>query len=167
MRIRIKDNPVVCGPGADTDKYRKRLKALAGQWLEVETEHCFGDQFNCPPESEDHENGLRVMLSNVAAVEDDVRPGAVKCLYCGYQQLDTADEDVMSDCPRCAYKAGDGEVAYVNNDLCVMDRIRPLQTMVDGQHQVIYYNRRVRKVKTPEGEVRVYGDERRPLAARR
>jgi len=77
MQILISKHPVVCGGGRIAADYRKSLEALAGQWVEVETEHLFADQYNT--------QHLRVMGSNVTKVKDDTRLGKMKC-YCGLTQ---------------------------------------------------------------------------------
>jgi len=61
------------------------LDAVAGKWIDVETDHLFKDQFNTPPIPGVTENGLRVMLSEVAEIKDDIREGVVKFSWCfGY-----------------------------------------------------------------------------------
>ena len=152
MQIRIKEDSVVCGGSIETDEYRKKLQDLAGQWVDVETEHVFGDQFNT--------SELRVMISNVAEIKDDVRIGAIKCQYCNYTVLNVSDEeaDEMPECPRCAAKEAEGHIHYTNNILCVMDRIRPLLTVLqDGKVETVYTKRRMRTIKTPEGPVKIWG----------
>jgi len=158
MRIQLKKNPVVCGGGSFEFHYRKRLEAIGGEWLEVETEHLFGDQFNCENENPDkHENGLRIYLSNVQDIYADVRPQAATCGYCGLCLHDVPDSDLLSDCPRCFDKAHDGVIGYVENPLCVIDRIRPLWAVLCGEAICIHNKRTRRKIKTPEGEVFTYG----------
>jgi len=158
MRIRIKDNPVVCGGGTFEWNYRKRLQAIAGEWLIVETEHLFNDQFNCENENPaEHEHGLRVYMSNVAEIEDDVRVMAAKCGYCGLCLHDVPDEDLLTDCPRCYDKAHDGIIGY-DTPLAVIDRLRPLWTIENGEQVCIHNRRRVRKIKTPEGVVERPGE---------
>jgi hypothetical protein len=65
MKIKIVDNPVVTGGSVVTNNYRKALQALAGQWVEVDTQYLFQDQFNTKE--------LRVMAQNVADIQGDVR----------------------------------------------------------------------------------------------
>ncbi len=79
MRIKIVENPVVTGAG--NDKFRKMMQAVAGQWLEVETDYLFQNQFNTPPIPGVSENGLRVMAGNVAEIENDARLGRVFDAY--------------------------------------------------------------------------------------
>jgi hypothetical protein len=67
MRIRNVDNPVVCGGSLAADTYRKRLAAVAGQELEVDTEYMFKHMFNTVC-------GLGVTENVVAEVIDDIRP---------------------------------------------------------------------------------------------
>ena len=58
-------------------EFADMLRAVQGQWLEVETDWLFRDQFNTVPIPGVTENGLRVMVSDIDEVEDDVRPGRV------------------------------------------------------------------------------------------
>ena len=76
MQILISKEPIVCG--ASNHSYRESLKALAGQWVDVETEHLFNDQYNVAH--------LRIMGQNVRKVKDDARLGKAKCGYCGLCQ---------------------------------------------------------------------------------
>lgn len=77
-------------------KWVKLLQAVEGQWLEVETEHLFRDQFNTKPIPGVSENGLRLMVEDIDAIEDDVRQGVVKCNWCyGY------DHDHDGKCDKC------------------------------------------------------------------
>jgi hypothetical protein len=69
MKILIVNNPVVTGGSIVTDNYRKALQALAGQWVEVETQYLFQDQFNT--------KDLRIMSRHVADIQDDVRENFV------------------------------------------------------------------------------------------
>lgn len=77
-------------------KWQKMLEAVQGTWLEVETEHLFRDQFNTAPIPGVSENGMRVMIEDVEAIENDVRQGVVKCQWCyGY------DHDHDGKCDKC------------------------------------------------------------------
>jgi hypothetical protein len=72
------------------------LQKVEGKWLEVETEHLFADQFNTAPVPDVSENGIRLMIEDIAAIEGDVRPGIVKCRWCyGY------DQDGDGKCDKC------------------------------------------------------------------
>ena len=65
-------------------------------WLEVETEHLFSDQFNTAPIQNVSENGVRIMIEDVVEIKDDVRDGVVKCQWCyGY------DKDNDGACDKC------------------------------------------------------------------
>jgi hypothetical protein len=46
MRIKIVDNPVVTGGDSNAHSYRQLMQSVAGQYLDVDTQHLFGDQFN-------------------------------------------------------------------------------------------------------------------------
>jgi len=138
MRVKIRDN-----------EWERHLKHLAGQWLDVETDHLFGDQFNTAD--------ARVMLQNITDVEGDVRPYALQCLYCGNTEHDRPDEEIGKPCLKCYAKEYDKLLLHQGNqEMMVMDRIRPLVTMEKGKAKTIYGPRRYKKVKTPDGDVRVY-----------
>lgn len=160
MRIKLVDRPSVSFSSGED--YRKRVLAIGGEWLHVETEHLFNDQFNCENENPaEFENGLRIYQSMVQDIENDVRIGAAKCLYCGLCLLDQDIDDGVIDCPRCYDKIYDGVVSYVQmSHLCVMDRLRPLWTFENGERRCVYNVRPWRKVKTPEGEIQVMGQPR-------
>ena len=64
------------------------LSAVQGQWLDVETAHLFSDQFNTGPIPGVSENGLRLMIEDVAEIEDDARIGVHKCGWCGGYSTD-------------------------------------------------------------------------------
>ena len=108
MRIKIHDNAAAnyiarCYRHARPDAYGlhnnafyEALVKVQGQWLEVETAHLFADQFNTVPIEGVSEQGLRVMLTEVVEIEDDVRQGVVKCQWCyGY------DSDKDGACDKC------------------------------------------------------------------
>lgn len=75
MQILIKANA-----GNTYNEYGKKLAALRGQWVEVETAHVFNDQYNTGAPY-----NLRVMDADVEAVRDDIRAGLCECGYCGFQ----------------------------------------------------------------------------------
>ncbi|RDJ35152.1 MAG: hypothetical protein DWQ19_09970 [Crenarchaeota archaeon] len=140
MHIKIKDEPVVTGGDTNAWNYRKLLQQYAGEWLPVETDHLFGDQFNTGSPS-----NLRVMLKNVSDIKNDVRPHAAKCGWCGRTYLFVADEQLGEPCSSCN--------AYPMRDEAVLDRIRPLVTVRGGEYITVYPALRQRKIKTPEGDV--------------
>jgi rRNA maturation endonuclease Nob1 len=76
--------------------FADKLRMVQGQWLDVDTEHLFSDQFNTVAVEGVSENGLRVMQSDVVAIVNDVRNNVVKCQWCyGY------DTDNDGKCDRC------------------------------------------------------------------
>lgn len=83
--------------GLHRPEWVETLKAVEGQWLEVETEHLFSDQFNTAPIPGVSELGLRLMVEDIAAIEGDVRHGVVKCRWCGGY-----DRDGDGACDKCA-----------------------------------------------------------------
>jgi len=104
MRIKIIPDPVerqrarfVCGDSPWPIKYERQMAAVAGTWLDVETEHLFQDQFNTGPIEGVSANGLRVNVRDVEEIEDDARIGVVKCSWCyGYSE----DGDTCAKCGR-------------------------------------------------------------------
>lgn len=77
-------------------EWAEMLKKVEGQWLEVETEHLFSDQFNTVRIPGVSTNGMRLMIEDIAAVEGDVRQGVIKCNWCyGY------DHDKDGQCDKC------------------------------------------------------------------
>ena len=75
MKIKIKEN-------AQGDLARL---GLCGKWVEVDTRYLFNNQYNLK------DYNLRVMDQDVSAVQDDERPGKVKCGYCG-EMFDDREE---------------------------------------------------------------------------
>lgn len=70
-------------------EYHAMLGAIAGQVIDVETDYLFSDQYNTPPIEGVSDIGLRVFDRYVSEVIDDIRPGMVKCGWCGNSYLDT------------------------------------------------------------------------------
>jgi len=67
-------------------EFAKMLEAIEGKWIEVETAHLFRDQFNTVPIPGVSEQGMRIMIEDVAEIQDDARIGVVKCAWCyGYE----------------------------------------------------------------------------------
>ena len=147
MRIKIIDNPVVTGGSMEADGYRKELQKVAGQWLPVETKHLFGDQFNTEK--------LRVHIRDVHDIDNDVRPMAAKCGWCGACFLNVKDEHIGEPCPACQ--------VHPMHENAVIDRIRPLITVKDGKTEIINYAPRYRTIKTPEGDIRHQIPWKRPV----
>lgn len=136
MRIRVKDT-LSFRHSADP-AWKKAMSDIQGKWVPVETEHLFGDQFNTPV--------ARVMIADVEDIENDVRPMAAKCQYCGACFQNVPDEHIGKPCPACD--------KYPVYDLAIIDRIRPLLTVENGKTKILYSAQRYRLIKTPEGEVR-------------
>jgi hypothetical protein len=115
MRIKLTDNASstyvrrcyrgahpACGMLHNPD-FAKMLEKVQGQWLEVETDHLFSDQFNTAPIPGVSELGLRVMVSEVAEIQDDARIGVVKCSWCaGY---DTNKDGTCDKCGKSEHLA--------------------------------------------------------------
>ena len=59
--------------------YRIAMNALAGTWVEVETDFLFKDQFNV--------KDLRIYLHNVDEIRDDMRRYRKQCLHCNCQEI--------------------------------------------------------------------------------
>ena len=71
------------------------LSKVAGKTLEVETEYLFKNQYNTAPIPGVNENGLRIMSESVEKVINDIRPGLMRCNYCGKQAK------ISDVCPHC------------------------------------------------------------------
>lgn len=95
MEIKIKKEPVVTGGDAMAHSYRQSLQKAAGQWLTVETEYLFKDQFNTAPDPNLGIPGLRVMIRNVEDIRGDVRDHRMRCNYCGKCPM------ILDACPHC------------------------------------------------------------------
>jgi hypothetical protein len=108
MFIRVQDNAAQnyitrCYKGAHpscgmahSPEWADTLKQVEGQWLEVETEHLFENQFNTVPIPGVSDNGLRLFVEDISEIKDDVREGVVKCRGClGY------DRDGDGKCDSC------------------------------------------------------------------
>ncbi len=53
--------------------WAKKIEQIGGQWLEVETDYLFSDQFNTVPVEGVSEKGLRISNVLVAEIENDAR----------------------------------------------------------------------------------------------
>ena len=105
MEIRIKGNAhelyaaiVSCGRSFN-DEWYKKLKAIAGMTLVVETEYLFKDQFNTAPVEGVSEIGMRVHAESVDRVFNDEREWMLKCNYCG--QMVEVNTTTSRRCPHC------------------------------------------------------------------
>lgn len=67
-------------------EWETMLSKVQGKWLEVETDYLFDDQFNTVPIPGVSELGMRIMIEDVTAIVDDVRPVMLKCKWCGHHQ---------------------------------------------------------------------------------
>jgi len=76
-------------------EFMQMLEQVQGQWLEVETKFLFADQFNTGPIPGVSESGLRLMIGDVDAIENDVRPGRQRCQWRG------AQSPVGGPCSKC------------------------------------------------------------------
>jgi hypothetical protein len=87
MKGKIIDRPYSSDTAMDT-----WLKAHAGQWVEIETEHLFTDQYNV--------ERYRLYDTHFSAIQDDARAGKGKCQYCG-KLISVSDVICMAhaDCP--------------------------------------------------------------------
>lgn len=78
MEIRIRDNAY------------GHIGHLAGQWVEVDTDFLFSNQFNTVPMIDGNGNpcnGFRVMESDVIGVRNDMREGRARCYWCGKHSI--------------------------------------------------------------------------------
>lgn len=97
------------------DKYNDTLRSLRGQWVEIDTQYLFHDQYNL----KDYD--VRIFDKDIDAVQDDPRAGMVKCGYCGKQFANAdeltahydAEEAAAHDCENCRdYISGIAEVKH-------------------------------------------------------
>ena len=92
------------GPGRammpNERRFYEMLQKVDGQWLEVETDYLFSDQFNTVPVPGVSEQGLRIMAASVVDVEDDARPGKARCQWCGKTSTDL---EACSHCGKDEY----------------------------------------------------------------
>lgn len=95
MKILIAEKIILSGY-ATPKQYKDAMEEIAGQWIDVETDHLFENQYNV---TTPNGVGLRIMESQVRGVQDDARTGKQRCNYCGkiseYIGLDL--------CPHCGY----------------------------------------------------------------
>ena len=63
----------------DDEKYLTALNNHRGEWVNVETERLFNNQYNITLDG----CGIRVFDDDITAVKDDARKNAVTCGYCG------------------------------------------------------------------------------------
>ena len=105
MEIKIKDNAasLYAKKGCTVPRWYDTLCKIEGMTLEVETEYLFRDQFNTVPVPGVSNCGLRIMAESVECVIDDVRPGKMRCNYCGKCQ------NKQSFCNHC------GKETYLEN----------------------------------------------------
>lgn len=137
MRVRIVNNPVVCGGTLEAHKYRVAMESFAGKWLDVDTSCLFGNLFNCVSDS----GGLiSIDVQHVSAIEGDVRITAAKCNWCGATFLNVPDKYLGQPCPKCN--------CIEFQDLAFIDRIRPCQ---GANGEIIYTKKSFRKIETHEG----------------
>ena len=80
--------------------FYKKLQAMQGQLLEVDTKYLFNDQFNTV-DSEETGTGCRIMGTWVEKVIDDARVGSFRCNWCGKWWHPEEPEPKPSECPYC------------------------------------------------------------------
>jgi len=68
-RDMIRKKPVHAGRTQYEMDFHKMMSAVQGQWLEVETEFCFPDQFNTTKIEGVSENGMRIGAASVANID--------------------------------------------------------------------------------------------------
>ena len=78
MEIKIKKNAYVF---TNSSEFKSWLKANEGQYVKVETDHLFNNQYNTEK--------YRIYDSMIESVKNDARQGKGKCKYCG-TMLDTS-----------------------------------------------------------------------------
>lgn len=89
MRIKLHDDAArrylsqFRGSSIPNIEWGRTLSKIEGKELAVETDYLFADQYNTPPIPGVTEIGLRIMQESVEKVIDDVRPGLMRCHWCG------------------------------------------------------------------------------------
>lgn len=71
------------------------LAKVEGQWLEIETDFLFADQFNTGPIPGVSENGMRIMAPDVEILEGDIRPGRI---FDSYTNKHHAADAIPAEC---------------------------------------------------------------------
>ena len=82
MRVLVRKGAHHRGLNFAADGWRAAVKSIEGTWIEIDTEHLFADQFNTV-RVPNAKNGVRLMMSDVEAIEDDARIGRSRCTWCG------------------------------------------------------------------------------------
>lgn len=90
MQIKIKKNAYIL---SNVSEKREWLMANEGQWIEVETDYLFKNQYNTAE--------YKIWDSMVEAVRDDARMNKGKCRYCGTTLNRGEICSKHKDCPRC------------------------------------------------------------------
>lgn len=105
---KVQEHGYICDK--NRDERNKILKAHAGEWIDVDTEHLFNNQYNVTIENV----GFRVMDSQITAVCDDIRPTSCNCKYCGKTFTGATLDDAINafnehinalekNCEKCFY----------------------------------------------------------------
>jgi len=115
MRIKINDKAAFnyvrrcyqhahpsCGMQLHSPKWEAMLEKVQGQWLTVETDYLFNDQFNTVPIPGVSTLGMRIMQSDVVAIEDDIRGSMLECAWCGFHQ-EKVDGGMCLHCGKTEY----------------------------------------------------------------
>lgn len=77
-------------------EFAAMLEKVNGQWIEVETDWLFRDQFNTAPIAGVSDLGLRVMAQDVEEIEGDIRLGRIRDNYT--HKTYSSIEDVPAEC---------------------------------------------------------------------
>jgi len=91
LRIRLKNNCYTNYSG----NYSEKLKAIDGEWVEIDADHLFQEQLNTKFIPGVSAVGLRIYQQDVEEVDGDERIGRAKCDYCGLYA------DTGNPCPGC------------------------------------------------------------------
>lgn len=79
MRIKLKVNSYKHYVGS----YSKKLEAIGGQWVDIDTKFLYNDQLNTMPIIGVTNIGLRIYQKDIEEIQDDERIGRWRCGYCG------------------------------------------------------------------------------------
>ena len=80
MKIKVKNKTYYSMLNNNKD-WVDKMNTVAGKWIEVDTEYLFSDQFNTPA-GDGQGSGLRILLKDIEAIKDDMRPYRKICRWC-------------------------------------------------------------------------------------
>lgn len=70
-------------PSEEQKRFYRILQQIKGKTIQVDTKFLFSDQFNTVPIPGISQRGIRIMERYVEKIIDDIRPGMMRCNWCG------------------------------------------------------------------------------------